>query len=151
MDYKKAPIKAFSAYFPAAEIHACFFDLVRNMKEQVAANGLSGRYRNDADFALEARMISAMAFIPPEPVEDALTDSRGELAEGLQSTLDYFENNYIGRLQVGRDGSLGRREALFPVFTWSVCGRTLQGDSCTNNYAEAFHRNDSSKSNIPDC
>ncbi|XP_018494303.1 uncharacterized protein LOC108863980, partial [Galendromus occidentalis] len=140
MDYEKALINAFSAYFPTAEIHGCFFHLVQNMKKQLAANGLSSRYRSEADFALKAKMISALAFIPPERLEDALRELREELPDDLQTILDYFEDNYIGRLQVRSDGSLGRREPLFPVSIWTVYRRTLNGDSRTNNFAEAAHR-----------
>ena len=47
MDYEKGLMNDFGAYFPSAQIHGCFFHLVQNMKRQVAANGLSGRYRNE--------------------------------------------------------------------------------------------------------
>lgn len=140
MDYEKALMNAFGAYFPSAEIHGCFFHLVQNVKKHVASKGLSGNYRRDADFALKARMISALAFIPPERLEDALRELKEELPAELQTTLDYFEDNYMGRLRVQSDGSCSRREALFPVTMWSVYRRTLEGDSRTNNFAEAFHR-----------
>ena len=85
-------------------------------------------------------MISALAFIPPPRLENALAALRGDLPDELQPVLDYFEDNYVGRLQVRNDGALSRRLPTFAVTMWTVYERTLQGDSRTNNYAEAAHR-----------
>ena len=63
MDYEKGLMNVFEAYFPAAEIHGCFFHLAQNVKKHVAAGGLSSRYRKEADFALAVRMIPSMAFL----------------------------------------------------------------------------------------
>ncbi|XP_018493780.1 uncharacterized protein LOC108863735 [Galendromus occidentalis] len=140
MDYEKTLMNAFSSHIPDALLQGCFFHLVKNMKKQVAANGLSKRYRNVSDFELKAKMISALAFVPPERLEDALRELRNELPDQLQPVLDYFEDTYIGRLRVHNDGFLARRDPLFPVSLWTVYERTLRGDSRTNNYAEAAHR-----------
>lgn len=140
LDFEKAAINAFSARFPDAEIHGCFSHLAQNMKRKVADLGLSARYRTDSDFCLQAKMIPALAFIPPERVEDAVRELRDELHDDLQPVLDYFEDSYIGRLRVRPDGSLSRRLPLFPVAAWTVYERTLRGESRTNNFAEAFHR-----------
>ncbi|XP_018497476.1 uncharacterized protein LOC108865185, partial [Galendromus occidentalis] len=118
--FEKALLNAFGAYFPNAEIHGCFFHLVQNLKKRVASCGLTRRYRNESDFALRVRMISAMAFLPPNRLEEALRDLRDELPEELQPVLDYFEDTYMGRLQIKTDGTMGRREAIFPVHMRSV-------------------------------
>lgn len=140
MDFEIGLMNSFAAYFPEADIHGCFFHLVQNMKKQVAAAGLSKRYRQEADFAHAAKMITALAFIPPPRVEDAVCELQNGLPPALQPILDYFEDNYLGRLQVRADGTLGRRTPLFPVHKWTVYDRTPEGDSRTNNYAEAFHK-----------
>lgn len=140
MDYEKAVMNSFSAYFPTAEIHGCFFHLVQNMKKHVGFCGLTTRYRQDSDFALQAKMIPAMAFLPPNRIEDALRDLRHELPDDLQQILDWFEDHYMGRLQHRPDGTFARRDATFPVTMWTVHQRTLDGDSRTNNYMEAFHK-----------
>ena len=140
MDFEKASMNAFEAYFPGAQIHGCFFHLVQNMKKQVKQQGLGKRYREEPDFALKAKMIPALAFIPPERLEDALGELRQDLPDELQPVLDYFEDNYVGRLQVRPDGTFTRRVAPYPVTMWTVYQRTLDGDSRTNNYAEASHR-----------
>ena len=140
MDYEMALMNSFGAYFPDAEIHGCSFHLVQNLKKKVAAHGLSPKYRRDPGFALHAKTIPALAFIPVDRLENALRDLRDQLPQDLQPVLDYFEDNYIGRLQLRNDGFLSRREASFPVSMWTVHQRTLDGDSRTNNYVEALHR-----------
>ena len=70
--FEKGVINAFKDHFRESEIHGCFFHSVQNLKKQVTSQGLSKRYRTDADFALKARMISALAFI----LEDAVTSLR---------------------------------------------------------------------------
>lgn len=142
MDFEKAAMNSFAAYFPGAELHGCFFHLVQNVAKKVASQGLTAKYRDsqNPDFALKTKMISALAYIPHERLEDALRDLRQQLPEDLEPVLDYFEDNYVGRLQIQGDGSVSRRNPLFPTAMWNVYQRTLDGDSRTNNYAEASHR-----------
>ena len=140
MDYEKALMNAFTAYFSNAEIHGCFFHLIQNMKKNVAHCGLTKKYRNDPDFALKARMIPAIAFLPPHRVEIAIRYLRDDLPSDLNQILDWFEDNYVGRIRMGNDGNFARRDPTFPVTMWSVHRRTLVGEARTNNYIEAFHR-----------
>ena len=71
MDYEKALMNSFAAHFPNAELHACFFHLVHNMKKHVATCGLTKEYRTNPDFALQAKMIPALAFLPTDRIENA--------------------------------------------------------------------------------
>jgi hypothetical protein len=72
-------------------------------------------YNTDSNFALSARMISALAFVPID---------------------DYFEDCYISRMQRRN----GRRAPLFAPSIWSCYQRTLNSEARTNNHAEATHR-----------
>ena len=54
--------------------------------------------------------------------------------------MNYFEDNYIGRLRLAPDGEVARSPSRFPIEMWSVYQRTLDGEARTNNFAEAAHR-----------
>ena len=140
MDYEKGLMNAFGAYFPQAQTHGCFFHLVQSVKRHIASCGLSRRYRTEPDFALKAKQISAIAFAPTHRIEEALSALRTDLPSDLQPVLDYFEDNYVGKLYMTAAGTAERRVPTFSVSMWTVYNRTLNDDSRTNNYVEAFHR-----------
>ena len=63
--------------------------------KRIHANGLSQRYRTDEGFALQARMIAALAFVPPDDVVnyfEILEDGAGPFPAELLPVLDYLEN-----------------------------------------------------------
>ena len=97
-------------------------------------------------FALKSRMISALAFIPPEEVDNALAVLATILLDELIPVLNY-EDNYVGRLNRILADSTPEKRTLksrfpidFPIDMWSVYEPTLNGEARTNNYAEAAHR-----------
>jgi len=81
-------------------------------------------YRNNADFNLYARMITALAFVPPDYVVncfEALSDELEQVEPTLQPILDWLEMYYIGILR--REGV--RRLPAFPIETWNLYNRVL--------------------------
>ena len=106
------------------------------MRKKLADEGLLRRYNTDPDFALVARMIVALSFVPIEDLDVALEALENEIMEDLTPILNWFEDVYRGRQNRNRT----RRRALFPPHMWSVYERTLNGENRTNNYVEAAHR-----------
>ena len=135
-DFEKAALNAMRSIFPESELFGCLFHLVKNMRKKLASEGLMHIYNADPDFGLAARMIVALAFLPPNLLEDALEELTNETPEALMPILNWFEDFYIGRLN--RRGI--RQPAMFPWKIWSVYERTLNGIDRTNNHAEAAHR-----------
>lgn len=81
-------------------------------------------YRNNADFNLYARMITALAFVPPEYVVNSfetLSEELEQVEPTLQPILDWLEMYYIGILR--REGV--RRVPAFPIETWNLYNRVL--------------------------
>jgi hypothetical protein len=139
IDYEIAAFQEAQSAFPNAQLFGCLFHLTRNMRKKLAAEQLLARYDSDADFALQARMVVAVAFVPVNSIDaalDALNDVQTGLDPALQSVIDWLEDNYVGRLN--RNGR--RRNPIFPIQMWNVYDRTVNGQDRTNNHAEAAHR-----------
>uniref|UniRef100_A0A2C9LH34 MULE transposase domain-containing protein n=1 Tax=Biomphalaria glabrata TaxID=6526 RepID=A0A2C9LH34_BIOGL len=135
MDFEQAAIGALQSTYPLCAIHGCLFHLTKNMRKKLADENLLSMYNNDPEFALAARMIVALAFVPIEDLDMAVETLANELPLHLTPIINWFEDTSIGRLNRSRT----RRCALFPPM-WSVYQRTLNGDNRTNNFAEAAHR-----------
>ena len=107
------------------------------MHRHIAAVGATHQYNTEPQFALQTKMIIALAFVPP-PDLDTYVDALGDfLPQELQPILDWFEFNYIGIYN--RRGN-SRRIPLFPHDMWSQYETTLNDEDRTNNHAEAAHR-----------
>ena len=50
------------------DISGCFFHLSSNLDTWIKRARLQQRYMNDPQFALQLRMIAALAFLPPQDV-----------------------------------------------------------------------------------
>ncbi|KAB0801582.1 hypothetical protein PPYR_02653 [Photinus pyralis] len=136
-DFELAAFKSLKNNFPQTEIRGCFFHLAKNMKKHLNEAHLIARYNNDAEFALHAKMIVGLAFVPMQDMENALNQLSDILPEELIPVLDWFEDFYVGRLN--RRGN-GRREPMFPHEMWNMYARVLNLQDRTNNHAEAAHR-----------
>jgi len=114
-----------------------FFHLAQNMQKHLARLGFTSLYNTDPNFALKAKMIIALAFVPLNKIDEYLDALATDLQQELQGLLNWFEDTYVGRQN--RRGN-GRRAPLFPPEIWNLHRRTLNGEDRTNNHAEAAHR-----------
>jgi hypothetical protein len=136
MDFEKASMNAAIAIFPTVSIHGCFYHLAQNIYRQVQAVGLQERYRTDEDLALTTRMLPALAFVPANQVVDSFETLQEQAPDELTPVMDYFEDNYIGRLR-----RQGRRAApTFAIAVWNVHNQVEENLPRTNNSVEGYHR-----------
>ncbi len=119
-------------------VTGCLFHLCQSIYRHVCnVDGFQERYRDDEEFALQMRMIPALAFVPTHQVDDYFEALKLLLPREARPVINYFEDNYIGRWQ-GR--GRGRDTPTFAIELWNVHDRVLNGKSRTNNAVEAWHR-----------
>lgn len=53
-------------------------------------------YRNNGNFALQARLITALAFVPLPNLSDSFDALYDHLPEELLPVVNWFETNYMG-------------------------------------------------------
>jgi hypothetical protein len=73
----------------------------------------ASKYNNDVDFSLFIKMVVAFSFVSIEGLDIIIQLLGDNLPESLQPLLDWFEENYVGR--VNRKG-IGRRTTLFSPY-----------------------------------
>ena len=109
-------------------------------------------------------MVPSLAYAPPERLDEFVLVVEKNINDDLLPLLKWFEKNYIGeRHGIGQSrnilstiflsvksnnlfssfitSSIGRQrlQPLFPIPSWNLFHRVLDGDDQTNNYAEAAH------------
>ena len=121
-------------------MHGCFYHLCSNMSKRIQQSELQERHIIDPEFALQLRMISALAFVPPHDVQNSLNqlaalihNQYGNVADGV---LDYFEDNYVGRFRVNAPRGI----PTFPIDFWNMFHRTDDELPRTNNAVEVVQR-----------
>lgn len=141
-DFEKAALYSFSQSFPNATLRGCFFHFMqaiwRKIQEQPQ---IRERYLQDPDFAFSLKMLPCLAYVPVEQVVEKFeqlldTPFFNENVEILQPLIDYFEDNWIGRLD--RRGR--RRPPNFAISLWNCYDAIILDLPKTNNSVEGWHR-----------
>ena len=88
-------MNAFEGVHPNTEVVGCFFHLSKNIWRKIQQNGLQKRYQDDEDFSLHARMIMALAFVPPADLDNAFDDLFNELRANFKNDLNNVIMNYF--------------------------------------------------------
>ncbi|XP_046740521.1 uncharacterized protein LOC124407954 [Diprion similis] len=85
IDFERSFITAVQNVFDECEIQGCHFHYGQCIWRHVQQFGLQKRYSMDAEFALNIKMLIALAFVPCERVEHAF--------EALATSIYYKENH----------------------------------------------------------
>ena len=70
VDFEIASINAFSQHFLTTKFQGCFFHLCQNVLPKAQHFGLAARYKQDVEFAIQVRMLPALAFATPTDIPD---------------------------------------------------------------------------------
>ena len=129
-----ASINAIKEIFPGCELKCCFFHLSQNVFRKIQELCLQIKYQQDENFAIKAKIIPALAFIPERNVIEAFELLQETLTSEFDDLLAYFEDKYIGRIKRSR-----RVTPQYPVNLWNMYERTNSLMPRTNNYIEGWH------------
>lgn len=67
--------------FPRATVNSCFFHFSQAIYRRIQAEGLQQLYSQDQEFAMKARMLAAIAFVPEDDVDAAFHQLPADLPE----------------------------------------------------------------------
>ncbi|KAK9694566.1 hypothetical protein QE152_g33449 [Popillia japonica] len=76
--------------FPEVNVKGCFFHLAQNMRKHLAEIGIISQYNHDAEFALRAKMVLALAFVPIADLDEYIDALANDLPVELQPLLNWF-------------------------------------------------------------
>lgn len=133
-DFEMACLNAFCKTFPRATQVGCFFHLGQCLWRKVQDHNLVNAYKTDENVRLYIKMLLALSFVPVAHVAEAFSELVEQSPDGLDDINDYWEDNFIGRLQ-----RRGRRNPRFDVKLWNMYDRVNGDLPRTNNSVEAWH------------
>jgi len=105
----------------------------------VLFEGKTVLYQTDEDYAMKVKQMMALAFVPEADVIEVyekLTSSDPFIndAANVDVLIDYFDDNYMGRVRRGRRG-----QPRFPIRLWNQYERVVNDLPRTNNATEGWH------------
>ena len=132
VDFDKAMLSSIKTVFPETIIKGSFFHLCQCIYGKIQQSDLSSLFASSPDFSLRMRMISALAFCPPNCVCDAFEQLAARSTEVDHSIFGYFADEFIGRP--------GGKPAEFDISLWNMHARTLSDLPGINSAVEIWHR-----------
>ena len=138
-DFEVATIQAIRQNFPQTALTGCFFHMQQCIWRKIQNLGLTSAYKEaDRKFALSAKSLTCLAFVPVGDVTSAFTQLIGssDFDRRMEPVVDYFEEVWIGR----QSASGAREDPMFAIELWNVLDRTTNNYGRTNNSVEGWHR-----------
>ena len=97
VDFEIASINAFSQHLLTTKFQCCFFHLYQNVLRKVHHFVLAARYNQDVEFAIQVRMLPALAFATPTDIPDLFNNLFLQIPVEAYDLELYLEATYIGR------------------------------------------------------
>lgn len=137
-DYEGAMVNACRKEFPNAKVRGSFFHFAQSIFNVIQSEGLKQRYETDINFAVQMRILPAIAFVPSVKIVETfeLLCSSDIFPSEAQSVVDSFEEIWIGK----PDWLLCRRNPEFPFDMWNLHDIALRGTLKMDNAIDNWHR-----------
>ena len=141
IDFEKAVMNVLSASYPSARVTGCYFHLCQSVVRKVNELGLKVDYESNDEVRGYVRCLSALAFVPPDDVEEAfelLAETMPVNIEHLDELTSFFELTDV-RGRPGRGRAAVYAAAKFPIPTWNQYAGGSEGIARTTNSVEGWH------------
>ena len=136
VDFERAAIKTFTEIWPRTFIRGCFFHLSQSVYRKVQDSGMKTLYSNNTEFSITVRMLTALAYLPPQFVLTAFETLKSQFStEALAVSYIYFQDTYVGK----KDEHGLYQPPLFPIPMWNDYHLVAYGIPTTTNSVEAWH------------
>lgn len=128
-----------------AKIQGCFYHLCQSTYRKVQELGLTEEYKQNKQLNKFCGMLDGLAFLPDGEVREGMQELKDIVPPNANDLIQYFDANYVSGKpkKVGKHSHtvmrMKRRPPLFPVKTWNVHDRTLEGLARTNNLTEGWN------------
>ena len=103
IDFEGSALNALNNVKPQVEKKGCFYHFCANVWKHIQNFGLQHLYNVNQEFAINLRMLCALAFIPPPEVTNGFDTVcgliRNNFRDEADDVLDYFEDTYVGRFR----------------------------------------------------
>ena len=140
INFEGGAINTIQTVFANANVNGCFFHFCSNLWKHVQNVGLQVRYVKEPEFALQLRMLTALAFIPPQYVVRRFVavcvEIRASFGYVANELLVYFEDIYVGIFHLDAP----KNNPMFSKELWNMFHRTDMELPQTNNSVEKWHR-----------
>ena len=100
-DFEQVMMNMMQLLLTNVEIKGCFFHLSSNIWKHIQSPRLQERHDKDPEFAIDLRMLAALAFVSKNNIIEYFNQFRDSIqqfyADDCEEVLNYFENHCIGR------------------------------------------------------
>ncbi|XP_057324655.1 uncharacterized protein LOC130667181 [Microplitis mediator] len=141
VDFEIGFIESFKEISSSTKISGCNFHFSQSVWRRIQSSGLQSKYNTDLEFALNMRLLLALAFVPADDVisayEEAVSsDYFDRHSDILDELLTSFEMSWIGKL---RHNKKRRKKPLFDLKLWNCYLAVLDDQLRSNNPVEGWH------------
>lgn len=130
-DFEGAIINSCIEMFPKSQCKGCLFHLAQSVQRKTNEK-YKKNYDTDPEFKIQIKMLSALAFLPPNQVCAAFS----QLVNNIPIEIgEYFRTTYIGTINPFQQTI----PAIFPINFWNINDRIEYSLPRTNNFVEGWH------------
>jgi len=135
-DFEKGIHSAIRTKWTLCQICGCFFHLSQSWLRRLKMLKIYTNYMRCGRFNSSFKQCQALCYIPESEVQSGLNEIKENAPASFLPMIDFIQRVYVKPLD---STSSKPKYARFPVNTWSLYQRILDGLSTSNNSVESWH------------